>query len=69
MKKTWAWWCVPAIPSLQEDCGPLWSRQKLRPYLQNNQRIKDMAQAVEHLTGKHETLSSNLSNQKKPKKH
>jgi hypothetical protein len=42
---------------------------KVKPYLQNNQRKRagGMAQAIEHLPGKHKALNSNPSTAKKKK--
>jgi hypothetical protein len=55
----------------QENHGPDQPGQKEKPYLQNNQRKKEvdgcMAQAVEHLP-MHETLSSNPKTAKKRNK-
>jgi hypothetical protein len=43
-KKIWAWWCMPVIltvvGSVKQDCGPGQSRQKVGPFLQNNQSKK-----------------------------
>jgi hypothetical protein len=52
----------------QEDCGPDWAGQKVRPYLQNKRkRAGGVAQVLEHLPIKYKTLSSNsgiVKNQK-----
>jgi hypothetical protein len=63
---------VPVIPPItgiiKENCGPGPPGQKVRPYLQNNQRKKGargMTQVVECLPCKHKTLSSNPVQKKK----
>jgi hypothetical protein len=49
----------PSYSMKWEDCGAGWPGHKVRPYLQNNQSKKRcVIQAEEHLTSKHEALSS-----------
>jgi hypothetical protein len=71
-KTSWAWWCVPVIPTTQEDLGG--SKSKAGPGTKSKtltgkqpkaKSAGDVAQVLESLLSKYKALSSNPEQNKK----